>query len=132
MAFLSPLFLLGAPFEGVHEPGNGQMVALLATGLTGSWRAFALSGGKEDPKASPIQTGTWAFHQKLYGADFPYQNFAAQFRAELEPRPPTHAGPWRGRKPGPSSGSVHARLGGVGAHHMLVDPLGHKPARLVI
>ena len=25
-----PLFLLGKPFDGEHQPGNGQMVALLA------------------------------------------------------------------------------------------------------
>jgi alpha-L-fucosidase len=25
----------------------------------------------------------WAFHQRVYGADFPYQNFAPMFRAEL-------------------------------------------------
>jgi len=34
-------------------------------------------------KATAIQTGTWAYHQKQYGADFPYQNLATQFRAEL-------------------------------------------------
>jgi alpha-L-fucosidase len=30
-----------------------------------------------------VETGTWAYHQKQYGADYPYQNFAPQFRAEL-------------------------------------------------
>ncbi len=33
--------------------------------------------------ANPIQAGTWAYHQKQYGADFPYKDFAPQFRAEL-------------------------------------------------
>src|SRR5512140_1530104 len=46
------------------------------------WYWNAMTRGKDDPKASAIQTGTWAFHQKQYGADFPYQNFAPQFRAE--------------------------------------------------
>jgi alpha-L-fucosidase len=47
------------------------------------WYWNALKNGKDDPKASAIQTGTWAYHQKRYGADFPYQDFAPQFRAEL-------------------------------------------------
>jgi alpha-L-fucosidase len=47
------------------------------------WYWNALTRGKDDPQATAIQTGTWAFHQKRYGADFPYQNFAPQFRAEL-------------------------------------------------
>jgi alpha-L-fucosidase len=47
------------------------------------WYWNALTEGKNDPKASAIQTGTWAYHQKQYGADFPYQDFAPQFRAEL-------------------------------------------------
>jgi alpha-L-fucosidase len=47
------------------------------------WYWNALTAGKTDPKASAIQTGTWAFHQQRYGADFPYQDFAPQFRAEL-------------------------------------------------
>ncbi|HZO57795.1 MAG TPA: alpha-L-fucosidase [Bryobacteraceae bacterium] len=47
------------------------------------WYWNAMTRGKEDPKATPIQTGTWAYHQKQYGAAFPYQDFAPQFRAEL-------------------------------------------------
>jgi alpha-L-fucosidase len=47
------------------------------------WYWNSLTRGKEDPKASAIQTGTWAYHQKQYGADFPYQNFAPLFSAEL-------------------------------------------------
>jgi alpha-L-fucosidase len=47
------------------------------------WYWNAMTHGKDDPKADDLQKGTWAFHQKVYGADFPYQNFAPQFRAEL-------------------------------------------------
>jgi alpha-L-fucosidase len=47
------------------------------------WYWNALTEGKNSPKASAIQTGTWAYHQKQYGADFPYKDFAPQFRAEL-------------------------------------------------
>jgi hypothetical protein len=36
-------------------------------------------GGKNNPNTNAIQKGTWEYHQKQYGADFPYQNFAPQF-----------------------------------------------------
>jgi alpha-L-fucosidase len=47
------------------------------------WYWNAMTAGKTNPAANPIQSGTWAFHQKQYGADVPYERFAAQFRAEL-------------------------------------------------
>lgn len=47
------------------------------------WYWNAMMNGKNNPKASAIQTGTWAFHQKMYGADFDYKDLAPQFRAEL-------------------------------------------------
>ena len=46
------------------------------------WYWNALTGGKGD-KATPIQSGTWEYHKRQYGADAPYQDFAPQFRAEL-------------------------------------------------
>jgi alpha-L-fucosidase len=47
------------------------------------WYWNALTNGKSNTNADELQKGTWAFHQKVYGADFPYQNFAPQFKAEL-------------------------------------------------
>ena len=47
------------------------------------WYWHALRNGRNDPNANELEKGTWAFHQKVYGADFPYQNFASQFKAEL-------------------------------------------------
>lgn len=47
------------------------------------WYWNAMTNGKSNPKADELQKGTWAFHQKVYGRDFPYQDFAPQFRAEL-------------------------------------------------
>ncbi len=47
------------------------------------WYWNAMTGGKENAQADPIQKGTWAYHQEMYGADFPYQDFAAKFHAEL-------------------------------------------------
>src|SRR5438105_5405672 len=47
------------------------------------WYWHAMTNGRYDPKANDLERGTWALHQKLYGTDFVYQNFASQFKAEL-------------------------------------------------
>ena len=47
------------------------------------WYWNAMTKGRDDPAANPIQTGTWAYHQRQFGAQYDYQNFAAQFHAEL-------------------------------------------------
>ena len=47
------------------------------------WYWNAMTNGKDNPNADGVQKGTWQFHQRVYGADFPYQNFAPQFKAEL-------------------------------------------------
>ena len=47
------------------------------------WYWHALTNGRTNPKADELEKGTWAFHQKVYGSDFHYQNFATQFKAEL-------------------------------------------------
>jgi alpha-L-fucosidase len=47
------------------------------------WYWNSMTEGKNNPKANNVQKGTWAYHQKRFGADTPYQNFAPQFRAEL-------------------------------------------------
>ncbi|MGC4055196.1 MAG: alpha-L-fucosidase [Paludibaculum sp.] len=46
------------------------------------WIWNAMTNGQK-PSGNAIQTGTWEYHKKMYGADYPYQNFAPQFRAEL-------------------------------------------------
>jgi alpha-L-fucosidase len=46
------------------------------------WYWHAITEGQK-PGADPVDAGSWAFHQRVYGADFPYQNFAPMFRAEL-------------------------------------------------
>jgi len=64
-----PLLLLGAPFEGRHEPGNGQMVALLAASRAQVDAAYALalaSGGRcEGPPGLRPE-----YHANYYGAYF--------------------------------------------------------------
>jgi alpha-L-fucosidase len=47
------------------------------------WYWHNMTEGRDNPKANAIQTGTWAYHQKLYGADYLYRNFAKDFRAQL-------------------------------------------------
>jgi alpha-L-fucosidase len=34
-------------------------------------------------KPDPVHAGTWAYHERQYGADYEYASFAPQFRAEL-------------------------------------------------
>jgi alpha-L-fucosidase len=46
------------------------------------WYWHAITEGQK-PKADPVDAGSWEMHKKLYGADYPYANFAPQFRAEL-------------------------------------------------
>jgi alpha-L-fucosidase len=46
------------------------------------WYWNAMTAGQRE-KANPVQKGTWEYHKKMYGADYPYENFAPQFRAEL-------------------------------------------------
>lgn len=46
------------------------------------WYWHAMTEGQKSDK-NPVDAGTWAFHQKMYGADYDYKNFAPQFRAEL-------------------------------------------------
>src|SRR5882762_932399 len=38
------------------------------------WYWNAMTAGKTNPKANAIQSGTWAYHQKMYGAEYEYKN----------------------------------------------------------
>jgi alpha-L-fucosidase len=46
------------------------------------WYWHAITEGQK-PNADPVDAGSWEMHKKLYGAEYPYANFAPQFRAEL-------------------------------------------------
>jgi len=46
------------------------------------WYWHAITEGQK-PGAEAVAAGSWEMHKKLYGADYPYANFAPQFRAEL-------------------------------------------------
>ena len=46
------------------------------------WYWHAITEGQKSG-AEAVAAGSWEMHKKLYGADYPYANFAPQFRAEL-------------------------------------------------
>jgi alpha-L-fucosidase len=46
------------------------------------WYWHAITEGQKSG-AKPVDAGSWAFHKRVYGASFPYQDFAPNFRAEL-------------------------------------------------
>src|SRR5271166_2348524 len=37
------------------------------------WYWNAMTNGQKPGANNPVQTGTWAYHQLRFGADFPYQ-----------------------------------------------------------
>ena len=47
------------------------------------WYWNSLTEGKLAKSPAGHGAATWAFHKRLYGADFPYSDFAPMFRAEL-------------------------------------------------
>src|SRR5215813_14292056 len=47
------------------------------------WYWHSLTEGKKATGPTGRGATTWAFHKRVYGADFPYFDFAPQFRAEL-------------------------------------------------
>src|SRR5579859_1682059 len=46
------------------------------------WYWHAITEGQK-PGADPVDAGSWQYHQRVYGPDFAYQNFAPMFHAEL-------------------------------------------------
>ncbi|MFN8574452.1 MAG: alpha-L-fucosidase [Gemmatimonadaceae bacterium] len=46
------------------------------------WYWHAITEGRK-PNADPVDAGSWAYHQRVYGPDFNYQDLAPQFKAEL-------------------------------------------------
>jgi len=46
------------------------------------WYWHAMTKGRGGG-GNPVEAGTWAFHQRVYGPDYGYERFAPRFRAEL-------------------------------------------------
>ena len=47
------------------------------------WYWHSLTNGKQAKGREEDGAATWEFHKKVYGADFPYYDFAPMFKAEL-------------------------------------------------
>jgi len=47
------------------------------------WYWHSLTDGKQNAATKGADYMTWDFHKRVYGADFPYFNFAPRFQAEL-------------------------------------------------
>jgi alpha-L-fucosidase len=47
------------------------------------WYWHSLTNGRKANRSSGDGAHTWQFHQRVYGAEFPYENFAPLFKAEL-------------------------------------------------
>ena len=45
------------------------------------WYWHQMTEGRDNPKANGVETGTWAYHQKMFGADYAYPEFYAQLGA---------------------------------------------------
>jgi len=83
----TPAWFTGAKF-GIFIHWGVYSVPAYAPVIPGKlayaeWYWNAMTQGKKPGNNNPVQTGTWAYHQLRFGADFPYQDFASQFRAEL-------------------------------------------------
>jgi len=46
------------------------------------WYWHAITEGRKS-SSDPVNAGSWEYHKRVYGADFNYQNFAPDFKAQL-------------------------------------------------
>ncbi|MDQ6679178.1 MAG: alpha-L-fucosidase [Acidobacteriota bacterium] len=82
----TPSWFLDAKFGIFIHWGVYSVPSFAAAGVPkeqqyAEWYWHSLTKGRNDPDAPGA--ATWKFHQRVFGADFPYQNFAPMFRAEL-------------------------------------------------
>jgi alpha-L-fucosidase len=68
-------------YAPVHEKGETPYAEWYWHSLNAGREAERL--GKTAPASGRAGIHTWEFHKRVYGADFPYQDFAPLFRAEL-------------------------------------------------
>ncbi len=79
----SPMPSLASSFTGVSTLSRPSLrwefrrSSRMPNGIGTPWTRGSKKG------LNPNITETWKFHQRVYGADFPYQDFAPQFKAEL-------------------------------------------------
>src|SRR6185369_13219472 len=57
--------------------------AYAVVGNYSEWYWNSMTAGQSGRDNRPNALGTWYFHRKTYGEQFPYSDFAPMFRAEL-------------------------------------------------
>jgi alpha-L-fucosidase len=82
----TPAWFTGAKFGIFIHWGVYSVPSYAPVGNYAEWYWNALSAGPTDSKGKPNLT--YEFHNRVYGKDFPYQNFAPMFHAEMYD--PTH------------------------------------------
>jgi alpha-L-fucosidase len=68
---------------GVYSVPSFAAVQVKDENPYAEWYWNSLTNGKQAKEATGHGASTWAFHKRVYGADFSYFDFAPMFRAEL-------------------------------------------------
>ena len=68
---------------GVYSVPSYAAVNVKGENPYAEWYWNSLTNGKKAPGPTGNGALTWKFHQRVYGANFPYFDFAPMFRAEL-------------------------------------------------
>jgi alpha-L-fucosidase len=68
---------------GVYSVPSYAAVNVKGENPYAEWYWNSLTNGKKAPGPVGDGASTWKFHQRVYGANFPYFDFAPMFRAEL-------------------------------------------------
>jgi alpha-L-fucosidase len=68
---------------GVYSVPAFAAVGVRNENLYAEWYWNSLTQGKNAKTATARGAPTWAFHQRVYGADFQYADFAPLFKAEM-------------------------------------------------
>jgi alpha-L-fucosidase len=79
----TPKWFTDAKFGIFIHWGVYSVPSYAAVGNYAEWYWRNLETGREGKTTEKNPLATWYFHRTNYGPDFPYQNFAPMFRAEL-------------------------------------------------
>ena len=79
----TPQWYTDAKFGIFIHWGVYSVPAWAPVGKYAEWYWHDLNKGKKAPESNSKDRATWNFHVKAYGENFPYQDFAPMFKAEL-------------------------------------------------
>jgi alpha-L-fucosidase len=79
----APAWYQDAKFGIFIHWGVYSVPSFANVGKYSEWYWNALTGGRSGKSNDSNQLATWEFHKRVYGADFPYFDFAPMFKAEL-------------------------------------------------